>query len=72
MIYVAEGEFKTSHYSLCTAFMALGLAIPGMFAGKMQQALGYSGFFLVVMACCLVTLAVTSLLKVDPDYGRKK
>ena len=72
MIYVAEGEFKTSHYSLCTAFMALGLAIPGMFAGKMQQALGYSGFFLVVMACCLVTLAVTSLLKVDPEYGRKK
>ena len=72
MIYVAEGEFKTSHYSLCTAFMALSMMIPGLFAGQIQTSLGYRGFFLMVMGCCLVTLAVTSLLKVDPDYGRKK
>lgn len=72
MIYVAEGEFKTSHYSLCTAFMALSMMIPGFFAGQIQTSLGYRGFFLMVMGCCLVTLAVTSLLKVDPEYGRKK
>jgi PAT family beta-lactamase induction signal transducer AmpG len=32
MIYVAIGENKTTHYALCTGFMALGMMIPGMFA----------------------------------------
>lgn len=71
LIYFSEGEFKTAHYSLCTAFMALSMMIPGMVAGYIQEALGYTGFFVLVMACCLVTVAVTSMLKVDPEYGKK-
>ena len=72
LIYFSEGEFKTAHYSLCTAFMALSMMLPGMVAGYVQESLGYTMFFGFVMVCCLVTVAVTFLLKVDPEYGKKK
>ena len=45
MMYFSEGEFKTSHYAICTAFMALSMMIPGMFAGYLQEAVGYINFF---------------------------
>ena len=71
LIYFSEGEVKTAHYSLCTAFMALSMMIPGMFAGYIQEWIGYTWFFGFVMICCLVTVLVTFLVKVDPDYGKK-
>lgn len=71
LIYFSDGEFKTAHYSLCTAFMALSMMLPGMVAGYLQEAIGYVWFFAFVMVCCLVTVAVTLLLKVDPEYGKK-
>ena len=72
LIYFSEGEFKTAHYSLCTAFMALSMMLPGMVAGYIQESIGYTWFFGFVMVCCLVTVLVTFLVKVDPQYGRKK
>ena len=71
LIYFSEGEFKTAHYSLCTAFMAMSMMIPGMVAGYIQESLGYTSFFIFVMVCCLVTVAVTRMLKVDPEFGKK-
>ncbi len=71
LIYFSEGEFKTAHYSLCTAFMAMSMMLPGMVAGYIQEAIGYVHFFGFVMICCLVTVLVTFLLKVDPEYGKK-
>ncbi len=70
LIYFSEGEFKTAHYSLCTAFMALSMMLPGMVAGYVQESLGYTDFFIFVMGCCLVTVAVTASLKVNPEYGK--
>lgn len=72
MMYFAEGPSKTSHYAICTAFMALGMMIPGMFAGALQEWMGYVGFFWWIMGCCLVTLTVTALIKVDSSFGLKK
>ena len=71
LIYFSEGEFKTAHYSLCTAFMALSMMIPGMVAGYIQEWLGYTTFFIFVMFCCLVTVAVVSTVKVNPEFGKK-
>ncbi len=71
LIYYAEGEFKTSHYAICTAFMALGMMIPGMFAGWLQEQLGYRHFFVWVMICSIIPLIATSLLKIDPLFGKK-
>lgn len=72
LIYFSEGEFKTAHYSLCTAFMALSMMLPGMAAGYLQEAVGYTNFFIFVMVCCLVTVFVTMSVKVDPEYGKKQ
>ncbi|MGP1392824.1 MAG: MFS transporter [Candidatus Cryptobacteroides sp.] len=72
LIYFSAGEFKTSHYAICTGFMALGMMIPGIFAGYIWKWLGgYIGFFWFVMLCCLVTVVVTMLVKIDPEYGKK-
>lgn len=72
MMYFAEGEFKTSHYAICTAFMALSMMIPGAVAGYLQELLGYEAFFWMVIVCCAGTVAVTRLIRVDPEYGRKR
>ncbi|EJX02441.1 major facilitator transporter [gut metagenome] len=74
MIYFSEGEFKTSHYAICTAFMALSMMIPGMFAGYLQEYMGYVGFFWMVMACCAATVLVTLFAdrKIDAEYGKKE
>ncbi len=71
LIYYSRGNYKTSHYALCTAFMALSMMIPGLFAGALQEAVGYQMFFLIVIAFCSVTFVVTSLLKIDPSFGKK-
>ena len=70
MMYFSEGEFKTSHYAICTAFMALSMMLPGAVAGYLQEMLGYEAFFWMVIVCCLGTVAVTKLVKVDPEYGK--
>ena len=51
MMYFSEGEFKTSHYAICTAFMALSMMLPGFVAGYIQEAIGYVNFFWMVMFC---------------------
>lgn len=73
MMYFSEGEFKTSHYAICTAFMALSMMLPGFVAGYIQEAIGYVNFFWMVMLCCLATVGVTFLArrKVNPEYGKK-
>jgi PAT family beta-lactamase induction signal transducer AmpG len=72
LIYYSQGEHKTAHYALCTAFMALSMMIPGLFAGALQEAVGYQVFFLVVVVCCAMTYIVSALLKIDPEFGKKK
>lgn len=73
MMFFSEGEFKTSHYAICTAFMALSMMLPGFVAGKIEMALGYKGFFWLVMACCIATVIITYFAhkRVPEDYGKK-
>lgn len=73
MMYFSDGEFKTSHYAICTAFMAASMLLPGMVAGYIQEAIGYVNFFWMVMVCCIATLVVTFFVdkKIDPTYGKK-
>ena len=71
MIFFSEGEYKTAHYSLCTAFMAASMMLPGAFAGYIETALGYSGFFVLVMITCLATVLAVALVrrKIPADFG---
>lgn len=72
LIYYSKGQQQTSHYAICTAFMALSMMLPGMVAGDIQERVGYFNFFLIVMVCCIITFAVTALLKIDPEFGKKE
>ena len=45
--------------------------LPGMVSGWMKDALGYRSFFIIVMALCVITFAVTAFIKADPDFGKK-
>ncbi|WP_304422221.1 MFS transporter, partial [uncultured Duncaniella sp.] len=71
LIYFSEGEFSTAHYSICTGFMALGMMLPGMAAGWIQETIGYRYFFIWTMICCIATIGVTYLLKINPEFGKK-
>lgn len=84
LIYFSTGEFKTSHYAFCTAFMALGMMVPGMFAGWLHDVFdqynilgsngpaGFVNFFWLVMISCIATFWVCAKVKIDPDFGKKK
>jgi PAT family beta-lactamase induction signal transducer AmpG len=71
LIYVAEGELKTSHYSIATGFMALGMMVPGMLSGYIQQYLGYGNFFIWVFLATIPGLILSQLLKYPADFGKK-
>ena len=71
LIYFSQGESKTAHYAICTAFMALGMMLPGMIAGWLQETMGYRMFFIWIMICTAATFWVTSLLKIDEKFGKK-
>lgn len=72
LIYYSDGKHKTAHYAFCTGIMALGMMIPGMFAGWMQEQLGYNHFFIWVMICTVIPILAISLLKIDSNYGKVK
>jgi len=72
MIYMADGEHKTAHYAFASGFMALGMMLPGMMAGWLQEMVGYQWFFIIVTLLAIPTVLVASLMKIDPAFGRKK
>jgi len=71
MIMVADGVHKTAHYAICTGFMALGMMLPGMASGWIQEQLGYQHFFIWVCIATIPSLVVTIFVKIDPAFGRK-
>jgi PAT family beta-lactamase induction signal transducer AmpG len=72
MLFFSMGEFKTSHYAICTGISYLGLMLPGMLSGYMKDAMGYRTFFVVVMALCVITFVVAAFVHIDPEFGKKK
>lgn len=71
MIMVADGPHKTAHYAICTGFMALGMMLPGMVSGWIQQQLGYQHFFIWVCLATLPAFAMAALVRLDPQFGKK-
>lgn len=73
LIFFARGQFATSHYAIATGFMAMGLMLPGLVAGALQEMLDYTGFFRLTLGCCVFTVGVSLLVlrKIPADFGRK-
>ena len=73
MIFASDGPFKTSHYALCTGFMAASMMLPGMVAGAIQEYIGYAGFFQLVMVWCTATAAAVLAVRdrIPENFGAK-
>ncbi len=71
MMMVSRGTQQTAHYAICTGFMALGMMLPGMFAGALQEKLGYPHFFLWVLGSTIPGFVVAALVRVEGDFGKK-
>ena len=65
LIQFSHGQYKTAHYALCTGLMALGMMLPGMISGYMQEMLGYELFFIAVLICCLPGMIIAHWLCID-------
>ena len=72
MMLVADGPHKTAHYAICTGFMALGMMLPGMAAGWIEDQIGYVKFFAWVLLCTVPSFIVIARLRIDPAFGRKQ
>jgi PAT family beta-lactamase induction signal transducer AmpG len=72
MIYISEGKNKTAHFAIATGFMALGMMLPGMFSGWLQEIIGYQNFFVWVMLCMIPGMIPVFFIKVKPEFGIKK
>jgi PAT family beta-lactamase induction signal transducer AmpG len=71
MIMVADGPYKTAHYALCTGLMALGMMVPGMWSGKLQEMIGYQHFFVWTCLATIPAFIMAALVKIDPEFGKK-
>ena len=71
MIYIARGQHETAHYAICTGFMALGMMLPGMFSGWLQDIIGYQHFFVWVMLATIPGFLVVFFVPLDPEFGKK-
>ena len=71
MIYIARGEHRTAHYAICTGFMALGMMLPGMWSGWLQQHIGYPHFFIWVILATIPSLIVAARIPLDAEFGKR-
>ncbi len=72
MIHASEGEHKTAHFAICTGFMALGMMLPGMLSGWLQEIIGYQHFFIWVVIATIPSFIATKFIFIDADFGRKR
>jgi MFS transporter, PAT family, beta-lactamase induction signal transducer AmpG len=72
MIMISRGDHPTAHYAICTGIMAIGMMLPGMLSGKIQELVGYQHFFLWIIISTIPGFLVPALVKIDPEFGKKK
>ncbi len=72
MLYISNGAHQTAHYAICTGFMALGMMIPGMFSGWLQESMGYQYFFTWALVATIPSFIVATLIPLDASFGKKE
>ena len=52
--------------------MALGMMLPGMFSGWLQESIGYKYFFIWVLISTIPSFIITKFIPLDEKFGIKK
>jgi len=71
MIYIARGPHPTAHYAICTGFMALGMMLPGMWSGWLQEIIGYRHFFVWVLLATIPSFIVAAKIPLEAEFGKR-
>jgi len=71
LIHIARGEHQTAHYAICTGFMALGMMLPGLWSGWLQERLGYPHFFVWVILATIPSFVVATRIPLDSEFGKR-
>jgi PAT family beta-lactamase induction signal transducer AmpG len=72
LIFISDGEYKTAHFAIATGLMALGMMLPGMISGWIQEQVGYLNFFIWVCISTIPAFIITKFIEIDPKFGKKK
>ncbi|MDP1831001.1 MAG: hypothetical protein Q8K67_02995 [Geothrix sp.] len=72
MVMISDGPHKTAHYAIATGFMAMGMMLPGMASGWIQEKLGYLNFFIWVCCATLPSILLTAFLRIHPAFGQRE
>lgn len=67
LLYVGDSKYKTAEYALGTALMALGMMLPGMISGFVQELVGYDYFFIYVVICCIPGTILVKYLRLEDN-----
>jgi MFS transporter, PAT family, beta-lactamase induction signal transducer AmpG len=68
-----DSKFKTAHYAFFAGVMLLGIMIPKMISGWIQELTGYENFFIFIMFLIIPAAIVIRYLKMNPlHYGKRK
>jgi PAT family beta-lactamase induction signal transducer AmpG len=71
LIRLARGPHATAHYALCTGFMALGITLPGMWSGSLQERLGYPHFFVWVILATIPSFIAATKIPLEVEFGKR-
>lgn len=72
LLHIARGAHATAHYALCTGFMALGMTLPGMWSGWLQERIGYRPFFIWVVLATIPSFLVARRIPLDAHFGKRE
>lgn len=69
LMYIARKPYKTSHFAISTGLMALGMMIPGMLSGIIQNALGYTSFFITVLVFTIPGMFLLFFIPLEDNHN---
>jgi PAT family beta-lactamase induction signal transducer AmpG len=72
MMRISRGDHQTAHYAICTGFMALGMMLPGMWSGWLQDHIGYRHFFVWVILATIPSFLVVLWLPLEAEFGKRQ
>ncbi len=67
LMSLAKGEYKTSHFAISSGVMALGMMLPGLVSGYLQQAVGYPVFFTLVFFLAIPGIAALFFIPLEEE-----
>jgi MFS transporter, PAT family, beta-lactamase induction signal transducer AmpG len=67
LLHTSKGKYKSSHYAISTGIMALGMMLPGVISGFLEQNYGYTWLFAASFVCAIPGMIIIFYLPFPED-----